>query len=176
MRKGWSVVQLRYRIPGPSESLYHSHREIKGAQDYQLVVLNTGEGTHLMANGSSSLIDISLASPYWATKTTWKVLNKSLGIKMTINDRVLYEDLRSTRVNLKTFESLLAETLCQLRRLHRPRHYLENHQRVERQLLRSTNPPDRLRLWVSSIPAICTHQVPASAEPRTFPAKRLPSF
>ena len=88
----------------------------------------------------------------------------------------------------KCQESLLAETLCQFRRLHRPRHSLENHQRAERQLLRSTNPPDRLRLWVSSrkhtkgrnasqilcisqqqrksIPALCTHQVSASAEPR----------
>ena len=257
-----------------------------------------------MANGGTFPIDISLASPYWATKTTWKVLNKSLGsdhyiIKMTINDRVLYEDLRSPRVNLKTLKwnsfhvkclasiaqelpskdleenarfitdsiaeaaknsstiykgqqkrplvpywtndckeavkvrnrkraiyrrlrcessfeeykrakghaqwiiksakrAWLAETLCQFRRLHRPRHSLENHQRVEWQLLRSTNPPDRLRLWVSSrkhrkgrnasqilcisqqqrksIPALCTHQDPASAETQNFSFQTTPIF
>ena len=89
----------------------HSDRRGKIVEDLthnlNLVVLNTGEGTHLVANGGTSPIDISLASPYWATKTTWKVLNKSLGsdhyiIKMTINDRVVYEALRSPRVNLKT--------------------------------------------------------------------------
>ena len=78
----------------------HSDRRGKIVEDLthnlNLVVLNTGEGTHLVANGGTSPIDISLASPYWATKTTWKVLNKSFGsehyiIKMTINDRVLRE-------------------------------------------------------------------------------------
>ena len=86
------------RSQSDSEDLTHN---------LNLVVLNTGEGTHFVANGDTSPIDISLASPYWATKTTWKVLNQSIGsdhyiIQMAINDRVLYEDLRSPRVNLKT--------------------------------------------------------------------------
>ena len=38
---------------------------------------------------------------------------------------------------------VLAEKLCQLRRLQRPRHFLKNHQRTEWQLHRPTNQPDR---------------------------------
>ena len=63
-----------------------------------LVILNTGEDMHLATNGSMSPIDISLASPNWATQTSWKVLCKSLGsdhntTQMNVNDKVLQEDL-----------------------------------------------------------------------------------
>ena len=89
----------------------HSYRKGKIMENLtltlNLVILNTGGDIHLATNGSVSPINISLASPNWATKATWKILSKSLGsdhniMQMIVNDKVLHEDLGLPRVNLKT--------------------------------------------------------------------------
>ena len=61
------------------------------AHKNNLVALNTGMGTHLAPNGSSSAIDVALASPNKALKSTWKVLDQNLGsdhfvIQIVINE------------------------------------------------------------------------------------------
>jgi len=44
-----------------------------------LSVLNDGSGTHLKQNGELSAIDVSLASPNIAIKSSWTVFNDSIG-------------------------------------------------------------------------------------------------
>ena len=50
--------------PGKSFSSEELEKILDLTHNLNLVVLNTGEGTHLVANGGTSPIDISLASPY----------------------------------------------------------------------------------------------------------------
>ena len=61
------------------------------AHKNNLVALNTGMGTHLAPNGSSSAIDVALASLNKAFKSAWKVLDQNLGsdhfvIQVVINE------------------------------------------------------------------------------------------
>ena len=74
-----------------------------------LVVLSTVENRE----PSACLPPISR----WPLQTTWKVLSKSLGsdhntTQMNVNDKVLHEDLRKPRVNLKTLNWNSFQEMC----------------------------------------------------------------
>ena len=87
-----------------------------------LVALNTGMGTHLAPNGSSSVIDVALASPNKALKSTWKVLDQNLGsdhfvIQIVINEPVFREEIRLPSINMKNVNWNSFQLRC-LKTLH----------------------------------------------------------
>ena len=72
-----------------------------------LVALNTGMRKHLSPNGSSSAIDVALASPNKALKSTWKVLDQNLRndhyvIHIVINEPAFREEIRLPSINMKS--------------------------------------------------------------------------
>ena len=83
---------------------------------------NTGMGTHLAPNGSSSAIDVALASPNKALKSTWKVLDQNLGsdhfvIQIVINEPVSREEIRLPSINMKNVNWNSFQLRC-LKTLH----------------------------------------------------------
>ena len=92
------------------------------AHKNNLVSLNTGMGTHLAPNGSSSAIDVALASPNKALKSTWKVLDQNLGsdhfvIQIVINEPAFREEIRLPSINMKKVNWNSFQLRC-LRTLH----------------------------------------------------------
>ena len=79
-------------------------------------------GTHLAPNGSSSAINMALASPNKALKSTWKVLDQNLEsdhfvIQIVINEHAFREEIRLPSINMKEVNWNSFQLRC-LRTLH----------------------------------------------------------
>jgi ribonuclease HI/exonuclease III len=85
--------------------------------DYNMVSLNPGVGTHLLTNGTTTPIDVTIASNSIATKCTWNILTDTAGsdhypIEINVEEIPATEDHSIEKYNIKKADWLTFKHLC----------------------------------------------------------------